>query len=293
MDLAKFRVSGLRCAIGANESAGQHMAGYNGVHALMGPGQRRSAFVPQYAGLNLEHYFDGFHDLRDKAVRFEPRLAHMEFHRAAAHAAVIYQPPTPFWGVESWTTFTVREPCYIDMVFRCVPRKRAFKNSWLGIFWASYIHRPESKAIHFRGRRNANESPRWLSFESPRHGDESAVRQVRDRLALPSSPEIRRFMYASMSSLRYEHPYYYGVRRGYMILFMFDCKHVLRFCHSPSGGGEGNPAWDFYMLAPEYRVGKECGLRARLCYRPFVSSGDAAAEFAAWKKSLGGGNQCG
>jgi len=185
MDFAKFQVSRLHCVIGGNQSAGQHMAGYNGVHALMAPGQRRSAFVPQYAGLNLEHYFDGFHDLRDKAVRFEPRLA------------------------------------------------------------------------------------------------------------LPLSPEIQRSMYASMSSLRYEQPYYYGVCRGYMILLMFDCKHPVRFCHSPSGGGEGNPAWDFYMLAPECKVGKEYGLRARLCYKPFISRRDATAEFAAWKKSLEGGERCG
>lgn len=288
MDSAAFQVSRLRCTIGGNEPAGRHLPGYNGVHALMGPRQRSNAFVPQYAGMNLELYFDGSEHSLERALYFEPRRSPMQFHRLSRNAALLYQPPTPFWGLESWTTFTVRDPCYIEAEYRCVPRKRAFRNGLLGVFWASYINRPESKAIHFRGRRKTNERPRWLSFESPRHGEKSSVRQVSDRARTPVAPEIQRYMFTSMAPLRYEQPYYYGLRAGYMMLFMFDCEHVLRFAHSPSGGGLGNPAWDFYMLVPNYGVGKQYGLRMRLCYKPFVSSRDAAAEFAAWRKSLGG-----
>lgn len=292
MDSAQFRVSGLRCIIGGNEAAGQHRAGYNGVHSLLGPRQHRSAFVPEYAGLNLEHYFDGFQDARASEHYFEPRRAPMQFHLLTDRTALLYQPPTPFWGVESWTTFTVREPFYVDMVFRCVARKRIFGKGCLGAFWASYINRPESKAIHFLGRRSVKDNPRWLSHESPSHGQQSSVRHVRDRVRLPLHPGVERFMYASMAPLRYERPYYYGICRGYMMLFMFDCDHVLRFSHSPSGGGPGNPAWDFYMLVPHYRLGEEYRLRARLCYKPFVSRRDVAAECAAWKKSLMGERKC-
>ena len=292
MDSANFRVSGLRCVIGGNEAAGKHLPGYNGVHALLGPRQRRSAFVPEYAGLNLEHYFDGFHDRADREAYFEPRRSPMEFHLLAENTALLYQPPTPFWGVESWTTFTVREPFYVDMVYRCVPRKRAFENGCLGAFWASYINHPESKAIHFRGRRTAKEKTRWLSHESPRHGEQSSVRHLRDRVRLPLRPAIERFMYASMAPMRYDRPYCFGLCRGYMILLLFECRHVLRFSHSPSGGGQGNPAWDFYMLVPDYRIGEEYRLRVRLCYKPFVSTRDVATECAAWKRSLIGETKC-
>jgi hypothetical protein len=292
MDSAHFRARGLRCIIGGNEAAGEHRAGYNGVHALMGPRQRASAFVPFYAGLNLEHYFDGFNERTDPDSYFEPRRAPMQFHSLSASAATLYQPATPFWGIESWTAFSVREPCYVDITYRCVPRKSVFENGCLGAFWASYINRPESKAIHFRGRRSRAGRPRWLSHESPRHGERSSVRQVRDGLRLPVGPGNERFMYASMAPLRYEQAYYYGIRRGWMILLMFDCEQVLRFSHSPSGGGRGNPAWDFYMLVPGPSVGQEYELRARLCYKPFVSRRDASAEWAAWKKSLTGERGC-
>jgi hypothetical protein len=286
MDRAAFRVSGLHCIIGGNAPAGRHKTGYNGIHSLRAPGQRRSLFVPDFAGLNLEHYFDGFHDRADKERYFEPRRAAMRFERLSSRSALLYQPATPLWGVESWSTFTLCEPHHVDMEFRCMPRKRAFAGGCLGAFWASYIDKPESKAIHFRGRSSASSRPRMLSFESLRHGEKSSVARVGDNLRLPISPSVEAFMYASMSPLQYEKPYYYGMCRGCMFLLMFDCEHVLRFAHSPSGGGHGNPAWDFCMLVPGYVVGRQYRLKVRLCCKPFISARDAGAEFAAWKRSL-------
>jgi hypothetical protein len=61
-----------------------------------------------------------------------------------------------------------------------------------------------------------------------------------------------------------------GHRAGYNGIASL--KHA-RFSQSPSGGGTGNPAWDFQCLIPGYEVGKRYQLVMRAMYLPYESPG--------------------
>ena len=78
--------------------------------------QPESPFVPSYAGLNLEHIFDGQAD-DAREVFFEPRYAEMTFRKLSDHEAELHQPPTPTFQLESRTRFTLVEPHYLDMTY--------------------------------------------------------------------------------------------------------------------------------------------------------------------------------
>ncbi|MBW7862841.1 MAG: hypothetical protein H3C30_00335 [Candidatus Hydrogenedentes bacterium] len=159
-DFGAFSVSQLQCVIGNNAAAGEHRAGYNGVFQLTAPDAPKNAFVPLYAGLNLEHYFDAATVSEDRAVFFEPRNASMSFQMLDENTAELHQPTTPHFGVESWTRLTVKDPCYVDMDFRCVPRKAGLAGNVLGVFWASYINAPEDKSLYFLSEGSSLDAPK-------------------------------------------------------------------------------------------------------------------------------------
>jgi hypothetical protein len=266
--------------------AGAHRAGYNGVWSLTHRTGPVNVFVPNVAGLNFEHIFDGERADADNSHRifFEPRIARMNFRRVSAAEAELHQPPTPTFHLESWTNLRLVAPHYIDMSFRCRPAQHVFANGYIGLFWASYINAPDDKSIYFRN------GGVWQQLCTQRHNDESTVRHRDDKIDLRFSKRYRDALYRHLSPLRFDEPFYYGLFREHIYIVMFDRTAGIRFTHSPSGGGANkerqttNPAWDFQYIVPKYEVKREYSFRARLVYRPRCSRADVLREYETWRK---------
>lgn len=285
-DYGAFSVSRLTAVIGDNGELGEHRTHYNGLFSLRAPGLVDSPFVPLYAGLNLEHYFDARPRSPEASVFFEPRHAPMSFTRINDTTAELHQPPTPVYGVESWTRFVLTDPYYVDMEFRCVPTKAAFEGGILGVFWASYINAPSDKSIYFL-RDGTLDAPLWAQFCTQEHNLNSTVRSAKDDLEIPfeATGDV---LYSTFSPFRYAAPFYYGRFRDHVLIFIFQSDQIVRFAHSPSGGGrtpteeDTNPAWDFQLIVPGYEVGKEYGLKVRLVLKPWVDRADVLKEVRAY-----------
>ena len=164
----------LTAIIGDNSAHEGHRAGYNGVWSLTHRTEPINLFVPAVAGLNFEHIFDGEHFDRDnsRTIFFEPRNAPMTFRKISDTDAELHQPPTPTFHLESWTRFTLVAPHYVDMSFRFRPTQHAFRNRYVGLFWASYINGPDDKSMYFRNART------WHQLCTQRHNDESTLRST-------------------------------------------------------------------------------------------------------------------
>ena len=288
----RYETSNITCTIGDNAALGVHRNRYNGVYSLATPTLKETPFVPDYAGLNLEHYFDMRPDIqKDSHTFFEPRNEPLVFKQIDERTTELYQPVTPYWAVESRTTFTVTPEGYIDMDFACTPHKDHWTGDFMGVFWASYMNAPEDKSIYFLAPGSTPDAPKWLQYCTQRHGLHSTVRRADEEIPM-EGPESTTNLFASLSPLRYALPFYYGRFRDHVLIFLYEAGDggVIRFSHSPSGGGntadetDTNPAWDVQLIVPQPKVGTWYGMKARLIVKPWEGREDVLKHVKAYYK---------
>jgi len=147
------------------------------------------------------------------------------------------------------------------------------RNGYIGLFWASYIDRPESGAIHFRGHfEGGDPTPRWIESVSPAHGVRATHPSADDRRDFPHDEGFPLTLVFSRSGNRYDEPWYYGVSHGMAYAQIFRPRDQVRLAQSPSGGGRENPAWDFQAFIPDYEVGRRYTLVMRALFLPYDSA---------------------
>ena len=284
---ATFKIGDLTAVIGDNSADGEHRAGYNGLWSLRHRTSSRSLFVTTVAGLNHEHIFNG-DDEDDPKNFFEPRTAPMDFRQISDSEAELHQPPTPTFHLESWTQFKLIAPHYIDLSYRCVAHQHVFHRGYIGLFWANYINAPADKSMYFRGGAEGQKDL-WTQLCTQRHDDESTVRHRDDKTELPFHEGGRAALFRSLSPLRFDLPFFYGLFEEHVWLLMFDRAEGIRLSHSPSGGGTNaefqttNPAWDFQFIVPNYDVMKPYTFKARAVFRPRCSRPEILEEYRKWQ----------
>ena len=247
-----------------------HRAGYNGVASLTHSKQPHNLFVPSIAGLNFEHIHDG--TLAVSKEKFEPRKAPMQLRVIDRHTVEVYQPPTHNWKLESCGRYQLLPDGTIEYTFECIPRADVFKQGYIALFWASYIHKPQDKAIHFQGRpADSSAGSNWIRAATPKHGIDSTHPPAGPLPELNIDPNFPLTLVNHRSKYVYTKPWYYGVSHGMAYVLMFRSKDRIWLVQSPTGGGATNPAWDFQWFIPDYKVGQAYGFVMRAAYFPFES----------------------
>lgn len=279
IDSSVFKTQAFQCVIG-NNAAGtdQHKVGFNGIWSLIPQGTTDNFIAEGLAGLNLEHYFNGVdEDVAKPKVLFDPRHSPMEFRQESDSRCTLYQPPTQFYGVESWTEFRVSEPRYLDMDFRCIPRKKdVFHFNWLGVFWATYVPKPEETSMFFLAYEKAEQKQSaWFQSKGGMYYSRQA------KVPLRFEGPMKTHAMASAAPVRWAEPFYYGIWHGYAYIVMFDTEHDLAMYagQSPSGW---NP-WDFQMIIREPKVGSEYRLKVRMVFDQFKGRDWVLDEYKKWR----------
>ncbi len=275
-----------------------HRPGYSGLGALRHAKRRDNLFVPAYAGLNYEHIHDG--TTKERKILFEPRNAPIQIRVIDEHTAELYQPPAPHWKLESCIRYELLPDGVIEMTLECIPRKQTFKNGYVGLFFASYIDKPESLDIHFLGHDRPGASsrpadsagqdqglrPRWIRGVTPSHGRLATHLGANDRREFPHDADFPLTLVFNLSDYFYAEPWYYAVSHGMAFVQMFREKDQVRLSQSPSGGGERCPAWDFQWFISDSKVDVPYQFVMRAAYLPFESPEQIIRATAAHRAAL-------
>jgi hypothetical protein len=262
-----------------------HRAGYSGVGSLTHEKNKTNLFVPAVAGLNFEHIHDG--TTHPRPVLFEPRNFPMELRVIDDHTVELYQKPTPNWFLESCQRYELLEDGVIQLTVECIPRKRTFKNGYIGLFWASYINRPESLKIHFLGHGEGEAAtPRWIEASTPSHGVDAVHLASGDGRAFPHDADFPMTLVFNRSEFRFSEPWCFGVCREFAYVQMFRASDNVRFAQSPSGGGNGNPAWDFQFFIQDYQVDHLYRFVMRAAYVPMTTPAEVRQSIQPHLKAL-------
>ena len=266
-----------------DEYGEQHRSGYNGISELKHSAQDSNLFVPFYAGFNLEHIFAG----DSLSNLFEPRKSPMELKRISKNIVELYQAETPLSHVESWTTFKMAPPHYIDVNFRCIIKTdEFFKHGYVGIFWASYINAPQDKQIYFPGYKKESDKVEWIGAYSTKHGVASTHIGADDNFDLFAVPGFNVTLASHYSNYLFSEHFYYGRFDNMVFAYLFSEPKdgIIRFSQSPTGGGPQNPAWDFQFIIPDFKIGKEYSFNTRLVYKVWKDEEDIMEEYKKWSK---------
>lgn len=290
---ARLDTEKLHVVIADNEAFGaEHRAGYNGVAELrLGPGNQTNLFVPNYAGLNLEHVFSGDATSFGWNI-FEPRRSPMQLIRHSTNRVELRQEKTEHWPLRSRLIYEAKDDA-VDLTYCGTPLADAWKkHGYIGVFFASYIQSPEDMAIEFIGRSrpgHGDPQPRWIKHLPEKHGVAANHRPAGSNWDPPMDADFKIDLVAGNSDFEYLYPFYFGRSGENVFVLMFErtrAEGELRFAQSPSGGGKGNPAWDFVYFRRDYAINREFSFRVRAVCRKFTSVEEVVRLYETWSGEM-------
>ncbi len=106
---------------------------------------------------------------------------------------------------------------------------------------------------------------------TPAHGVRSTHLALDDDRRFRHAVDFPLTLVFNRSDQRFTEPWYFGVCRQMAYVQIFRPQDHVRIAQSPSGGGQGNPAWDFQTFIPDYKIGQLYQLKMQASYLPYKS----------------------
>lgn len=201
------------------------------------------------------------------------------------------QTRTEHWPLQSTITYELSGNL-VEMSYQGVPLNDVWSEyDYIGLFFASYIHKPDEKGIHFFGRARSDSEKsggKWIYHLPPGHGEASNHRPAESKWDPPFDPGFPLTLVSGFSEYEYIYPFYYG-RSGEQVLIMmfrsFDEESELRFAQSPNGGGPEHPAWDFIYFKKDYEVNVSFGFKVGMIVKKFEGKQDVIRQYEKWSEN--------
>jgi len=246
------------------------------------------------AGLNFEHIISGHKNSNNK---FTPRQGKFNMYLQPDGKSVILirdAKDSP-WKVSSTLKYTVTEPHYIDVEFRCKFHDKSLfgKRGYAITFWANYMNNVAEVPLNFLGIEKPGGKEKWIVGDAPdKHPDWNEGGTYRSLKAkdLKYDDDVEfRLNTWSYDYPRFTKPFYYGrTAKGMAYIIMFDRtlspQDEIRFSIFKFKKNPPRPAWDYQYVIHKVEENKEYGYQARVVWKKFISPKDCLSEYEKWQK---------
>lgn len=246
------------------------------------------------AGMNFEHIISGH---RSQSNKFTPRRGDYDLFHLPDQTSVVLvrnRKDSP-WDVSSTLAYTVAEPHYVDVEFRCkIHSPGLFGERGHAIFFfANYMNDVQEVPLNFLGVEEAGRREKWIAADAPEgHPDWNSGGTYRHMKA--ESLEVDRDVAFRLNSWSYDYPrftkpFYYGrAGQGMVLILMFNKTFSrddqIRFSlFKFKVPKHPRPAWDFQYVINKVEKDREYGFRGRLVWKRFVSAQDCLKEYEKWR----------
>jgi len=246
------------------------------------------------AGMNFEHIISGH---KNAANKFTPRQGRYDLYQLPDKNSVVLvrgREDSP-WDVSSTLRYTVTEPHYIDVEFRCTAHNPELfgERRYAIFFFANYMNDVEEVPLHFLGVDQVGGPEKWIAADAPKgHADWNCGGTYRHQTAAPlaydKDVEFRLNSW-SYDYPRFTKPFYYGRAGSGMVLILmfnktFSPEDQIRFSlFKFKVPKHPRPAWDFQYVINRAERDREYGFKARLVWKRFVSAQDCLQEYEKWQ----------
>ncbi len=249
------------------------------------------------AGLNFEHIIAGHSSPNNL---FAPRHHKYALYRAVGRPAarLVRDQHDDSWRMSSTLTYTLVEPNYVDLDFRCRAHdpKLFGARGYAVLFFANYMNDVEKMALNFLGRDGPHAAERWIAADAPiGHADYNGGGTYRfaDAPAIEYDADHNfKLNLWSYEWPRFSRPFYYARAAHDMTLIMmfdktFSPQDEIRFSLFKFKVKKfPRPACDWQYVIHKVEAEREYGFRARLAWKKFVSADDCRQEFERWTAQL-------
>jgi hypothetical protein len=299
-ETARLELGELRVLFRDNSSSPRVLSGadalFNRVHA-----PEFDAFDPDSpgasAGLNFEHIISGHASPNNK---FTPRHGKYALarRRGAPQVRLVRLAEDDPWRMASTLTYTLVEPCYIDLDFRCHVQEPALfgARGYAVLFFANYMNDMQQVALNFLGKTSPRDDERWMvAFAPPGHADYNGGGTYRHVDAPPlvyDADHDFKLNLWSYDQPRFTRPFYFGrAAHGMALVMMFDRGYTPRdevrmSLFKFKVAKFPRPALDWQYVIHRVAAGEEYGFRARLAWKKFVSTDDCRQQYDDWLRGL-------
>jgi len=273
--------------------------GFNPVYYHLFPDQ--NLYRDDAVGFYFEHIFNGVTADNENSFFSPNRDPHYLKQHSASSVSLIHPARGSTWGVESELRYTFAGEGAVDVEFEATLTENRFPLGYCAFMWACYMNRTREREYHFYGKDGDKEG--WISFgEDTEDGFETGTVAFDGVPNLSYEEGARTLNVIENPTKKFLLPFYYGLVDGdgdlgttddtMAAILMFDQTEPIRFAlwnfiRDASGNPDPHsPAWDWQYVIRSPVIGKKCGYRARMLYKPFVGPEDVKDEYEKWSRGL-------